>query len=721
MAGATTFQLEGTLLLVALTTAGAVDAETRGRGSRADGGPLVVTADQAKQLHERLQALRADDGCVLEHLRTERHWVNAVWESPDQGRAEVRLTPITSTDAATPELQFRLEATAAAQESCPSSLRAADALLRAESFGRLSRASDPLPSSPPEPTKAAAPRNWQTRLDGVRERLAAPSPARLALDVTLLRTGWGVALGLSALALVATRRALRKHWHRLGGLALIALCFRVLLADFHLADERLPYLTQATCIAYPDARSAYNLCSRDLFGDVHQLGVASLFSWGFSLVGGLAEVAGSMILALGVANALLVYALSRRAFGPGPAPLLAGLLYAVHPWAIHFAGATQTEIPNDSFLLLGTLLVVWDVQRRAAMPRTLAARVATSPVFRGFFVAMATATRPEQLAWLPVMVAVWWWFERPRWQAAMRATVLVTSSGLFLVPTLGALWSKASGLHPLGEVPSRLWAHLSDVDLFLLGPLAGLALLASWVALVRRGAPALGRVLALLVLVWLALFALGASWVRLASPHQAHIVYHGSVLFWPVLAFGLTRMATVLGGWLPILARGDIPTLLQVVGTAAMLVSFNACAATPLRGLPLLDLQADRHRKLVEALPPRVVVITVGHVYADAPVAAVLFDRGGDTGFYDAAGSDPARPAQPDCRELRHTVSAGRAANRPVVLIHDPHREFGPRSLAAPDLVRGCGLVVNEVQSVEGFRLFSVDADPATAATPDGG
>ncbi len=141
---------------------------------------------------------------------------------------------------------------------------------------------------------------------------------------------------------------------------------RIVSCDFHASDEQWPYITQATCIAFAEARSAYNLCSVDLFGDVHQLGTASLFALGFRLFGGYKAVAGLLVFAASVINVLLVYAVAQRAFGDRKASFLAGLVMAVHPAAVFFSGATQTEVFNDTFLALGALLVLWDVDRAAA-------------------------------------------------------------------------------------------------------------------------------------------------------------------------------------------------------------------------------------------------------------------------------------------------------------------------------------------------------------------
>ena len=256
--------------------------------------------------------------------------------------------------------------------------------------------------------------------------------ARLALFARLFQLEWIVAMALAAVALAAARGGLWRHRALLVGLAAAVLSIRLALVDFHEDGAQLPYVVQSTCIAFPEAHESYNLCSYRLMGDHKRLGLSALLALGFQVFGGYKAVASSIVLGLSVLNALLLYALTLRALRCRWTALAAGLLYAVHPMAIHFAAATETESPADTFLLLGALLLIWDLERGVAPPQGLARRLAASAPVRALFVAVAFNTRIELLLFLPLFLASA--LRRRGLAAAGHIAMLLPATALLLLP-----------------------------------------------------------------------------------------------------------------------------------------------------------------------------------------------------------------------------------------------------------------------------------------------
>lgn len=111
----------------------------------------------------------------------------------------------------------------------------------------------------------------------------------------------------------------------------------------------------------------------------------------------LPDVARLLNLLAHVASALLVFELARRLWATLGAGLLAGVLYALYPVALHFAG-DPLDIALATTLALAATLAAWLAWERASV---LAALLA------GALLALATLARPNFLVCLPALLL---WF-----------------------------------------------------------------------------------------------------------------------------------------------------------------------------------------------------------------------------------------------------------------------------------------------------------------------
>ena len=538
--------------------------------------------------------------------------------------------------------------------------------------------------------------------------LLEPSPLRLEAYAVGYQIAWVVALALALLAVVSAHKHLGNHRRPLLALTVLAVVVRIVSCDFHASDEQWPYITQATCIAFAEARAGYNLCSVDLFGDVHQLGTASLFALGFRLFGGYKAVAGFLVFAASVINVLLVYAVAQRAFADRKASFLAGLVMAVHPAAVFFSGATQTEAFNDTFLALGALLVLWDVDRAAApapSPPNWAARLASNPLSRAFFVAMAVNVRPELVALLPVLIVSSFFAARSRREVLSSAGVLTLVALPLLVPVLPGALLKAIQPTPFATQVAYAWRFVFDIYDLLLGPV-GLVLLASgFVFTLRsRNARSQGR-----AFVWLALGVTAAYVVvqglfEHVMRDQPHVLYHGSILWWPIVGLMVARGAELAArrkGW-P--WPGNVTRWLNV---GAVLLFLGMLLPSKSLGYrrAFLNPQVLSHAALAKAIPAgsHVIPVTRG-LFVDGGVAAALFSHGGYTVHSPniRGGFDPDLVCRDACPSLVEPLKRGRHVRLIERCDEDPSRRRYPKVLET------CGITAGNVNIAGGFCVVEV-------------
>jgi Dolichyl-phosphate-mannose-protein mannosyltransferase len=538
--------------------------------------------------------------------------------------------------------------------------------------------------------------------------LLEPSPLRLEAYAVGYQIAWIVALALALLAVVSVRRHIGNHRRALLALTVLAVVVRIVSCDFHASDEQWPYITQATCIAFAEARSAYNLCSVDLFGDVHQLGTASLFALGFRLFGGYKAVAGLLVFAASVINVLLVYAVAQRAFGDRKASFLAGLVMAVHPAAVFFSGATQTEVFNDTFLALGALLVLWDVDRAAApapSPPNWAARLASNPLSRAFFVAMAVNVRPELIALLPLLIGSSFFAACSRRDALFSAGALAFAALPLLVPVLPGAFLKASQPTPFATQVIYAGQHLLDVYRLMLGPV-GLVLLAIGFVLTLRSRKTGSQcsVFAWLALGVTAVYVVVQGLFEHVMRGQPHVLYHGSILWWPIVGLVVARGAELAAhrkGW-P--WPGNVTRWLNVGAVLlflGLLLPSNSFGYRP----AFLNPQILRHASLVEAIPAgsHVIPVTRG-LFVDGGVASALFSHGGYTVHAPniRSGFDPDLVCRDACPSLVEPLKRG----RPVRLVE--RCEEDPSRRRYPKVLETCGIETGNVSIVGGFCVVEV-------------
>lgn len=630
-----------------------------------------------------LQGLQAGDGCRLDGVQVDREQMLVRW-SDALGSIESPLLlvrPGCTSELVRPGRDLVIaSAPAELTRRCPAAVEAVARLVRETAFVVA-------------PSERAS---GDGQVEGVEWVL--PAPAAVA---GLLQVEWVLALGLALLALWRARDAIRRTAVALSLLACMALAARLLFADFWAGDEQLPYVTQAACIAFAEIRSTYNLCAVRAFGDLHQLGTASLFALGFRIFGGYKVVAGSIGIGLSVLNTLLLFAVAQVAFGRRSVAFGAGMLLALNPWAIHFAAATQTETLNDTMLLLGVLLVLWDARRGSAPPISLATRIAASPLFRAFFVGMAVAVRPELALLVPLFASLWLGRSLGRYRGARKALDFALLAVLFGVPGWLGVLVKAHDAVPPGVQLRLLGLYLIDLSRVML-PSAAAAVLVLVAPLcvvwstedIRQRA----RRLALLTLVVGAVYAAAQGLFAHVARQQPHVLYHGTVLWWPALAWLCVSVCERA-------ARRFCPRLPTRFARGAALVALAALPlgipARPARSLWVFrDPLLARPHELATHVAHGSGILVLGAVLASGEIAAVLAEDQRDCVIYDPPLWDAYVEDDRVCPGLMHAAATMVAEGRPLMLV--------AVVAGAAALAERCGLALGPRRVVAAYDMYDV-------------
>jgi len=144
-------------------------------------------------------------------------------------------------------------------------------------------------------------------------------------------------------------------------------------------------------------------------------------------------VARALIALLGAATCVVLMRIARRLFGQ-PAAVVAGLLAAIYPKLIYYAGEPVTETPY-TFLLTCTVAVL------------LAAQDSEAGLWRwplgGALIGLATLCRSALLAFMP-FACLWTFVVRPRkLRAAWEAAFLAAGFVLVMAPW----WGRNAAIH----------------------------------------------------------------------------------------------------------------------------------------------------------------------------------------------------------------------------------------------------------------------------------
>jgi hypothetical protein len=464
-------------------------------------------------------------------------------------------------------------------------------------------------------------------------------------------------------------------------------------------------------MAFPEARQTHNLCRQFLYGDVHQLGTAAIFAMGFIIVGGYKTVAGVIVLLASILNVGLVYSITQRVFKTRVASLSAGLLTALHPAVIRMAGATQTETFNDTFLLISVLLVIWDVER-ASSPTGQGggwvSRLAASPFSRAFFVSFAANIRPELLVLAPLVLGSSLWASKGRRRALVFVTLFLLSSVPLLIPALAAVKLKSGDPVPLVTQLDFGLNHVENIVTMVLPPAGAIALLVvlataerrAW--LERRSA----LVYLLLALGFLATYLVSQGLILHVVRESLHIVYHGTIFFWPVFGFAISRLVegTLTRRWITSRKVAEL-TGFSVTVALCVIIFFST---TIQLSISLLNPQISLHRSVAEAIPKNTDVFLISaRIYVNSSVTAVLYSEG----LGSVTATSMSEVSSPDqlCWHACRTVESSLMSNRRLVFVNlsnDNSREEFPEDVFS-GFMSACG-IEGEVEKFEGFHLLTV-------------
>lgn len=129
-----------------------------------------------------------------------------------------------------------------------------------------------------------------------------------------------------------------------------------------------------------------------------------------------------------VASATLVFELSRRVFADLRAGVLGGVLYALYPVALHFAG-DPLDITLATTLALAATLAAWIARERASMPGAALAAA---------LLALAALARPNFLLCLPALLL---WFGLVAWRdrQALRLMVAAAIGAALVLGSMGVV------------------------------------------------------------------------------------------------------------------------------------------------------------------------------------------------------------------------------------------------------------------------------------------
>lgn len=537
-------------------------------------------------------------------------------------------------------------------------------------------------------------------------------PRLLTAIATTIQVGWIVAILLAIYGAFVFRQSARAHAAPLLCACLLALVARLVFGDFHSVGEGLPYITQATCIAWPEARDGYDLCAYRLLGDIHSLGTGALFALGFHLFGAYKATAGAIILAVSVANTALVYALTQRAFACRRTAFTAAALHALYPASIRMGTMTQSEVLHDTFLLLFALLIHWDFERPRAPVEGAHRALVASALFRAFFVAMAAAVRPEPTAWLPLLLVSGMRKAPDRKRAVLHAGLMLAFGALMISPTLAGTTGKMQSFNTATEGIIRVGLFALDVEQRLLGPVGVATLLLGFALGFHRKwqMPPPGRALIIGTSLLSLMYVIGPCIYAHTKPHQIHLLYHCSALWWPVMGAAIVAISRFVPRGRHTSGRDGLGRALTG-GLLASVILFSPQTETPF-SLSFLNAQVALHRALRDAIPPRSLVITVGAKFRSSEVAALLFERGWheviDMTVY---GWDP-----PACDQVQAAFERARADGRAAIVFDDPGwglSDHAPNTFGASrsvGMMQRCHLGTRPLRQVGGYRLYAIEA-----------
>jgi 4-amino-4-deoxy-L-arabinose transferase-like glycosyltransferase len=541
----------------------------------------------------------------------------------------------------------------------------------------------------------------------------------LDLWAIYIKAGLIISFLLSFFALHRIFRHIKSHWKELIVLVCVAFCLRFLFADFHSSSEQWPYITQAACISYPDAVERFNLCRYNFFGDVHQIGTAILFSFGFLIFGAYKASAGFIVLVASLLNTLLVYGLTVRLFHNRRTGFAAALLYAVFPSAIYFAGATETEIFNDTFLLLGVMLLIRDYERfrtGCLNHDRISLKIADSVFFRAFFLVVAINIRPELLFFLPLFIFSYAFFCRPLTKALKNSLYLLIIFFLLVMPAAFSFFLKIDRVFLSPDtVLGLIEVYFSDMLSLVTGSVVLIVLII--VSMIFPFVPGINnpfeaKFFAAITIFINGLYIISQGMDTHCPPHQLYIVYHGTVLFFPLVSFCLFRSAALFSSGFNRFLNQKANAAIRFLITFGPAFIFYFVPPHPFVEDPeeYLNTQIHQKKMLADRIPQGSSVILIPQdFFSGSEIAAILLQKG-IAEIYHAHDRDEEKPLKERiCEEMKDIIKRADSRNAKTFLVDivpDKYLDFLEGT--AGNAVLRCSIGLTCQEQISGYKIYEM-------------
>ena len=274
-----------------------------------------------------------------------------------------------------------------------------------------------------------------------------------------------------------------------------------------------------------------------------------VFAWAFAKLGDPTYWLKATSVVAGTLTVPVIYALGARTVGRG-AGLVAGLLFAISPYAVFYGSEARAYALTGLFVALSTLFLLIALER------------GRWPWWVAFGVAVAASMYAHYIAAFPLAVEVVWalWYHRHRWRPLLLACAGAAVAYIPWIP--GLLDDRTS---PYQHAISRVWPFTLNY--------VGTAI-EQWVAGVPtwRAAKVPGPGALVLLIVGVVLLA-GGLWVarsRLPRPSPALVLLIGLALAGPVLAALWSLFEPSV--FVPRSFVASLPALTLLVGAAVLAV-----------------------------------------------------------------------------------------------------------------------------------------------------